>query len=169
MGVAEWIALAGVVAVLAFGIGGILATRRWGNRRRRLFLSCESSPMLPTASAEGRLQLTYRDFPVPDPHLVSIRLRNVGPKDVATRDFDAGASFRVELNCTMFGVIGSSHPPNTLSSSIGSDAVVEFTPGLLQSGDEWRVDVVVEGKPAPKLRSPLIDTDIVKDRVTRPV
>jgi hypothetical protein len=33
-------------------------------------------------------------------------------------------------------------------------------PTLLRRGDEWAVEAVVEGDPAPTLRSSLVDTDV---------
>lgn len=164
MNPAELIGLIGVIVAVLVGVAAILATRRWGNRRNKLMFTWESVPMLPVESAGGLLQVTYRDFPIPEPHLVTVRMINVGPNDVATKHFDGGASLRIELNCTMFGLLRSSHPAKTASRSIGSDAVVELRPSLLRKGDEWRVDIVVGNRPDPKVKSSLIDTDITEGR-----
>src|SRR3712207_4896455 len=87
--VAEWLALGAlVVALLALPLT-IWATRRWGERRSRLLFTYRSVPLLPRGDRQ-LLKVTYRDLDVPEPHLVTLRLRNVGPKDIASGHFDQG-------------------------------------------------------------------------------
>lgn len=157
----EWVAVAALVVAVLTGVGTVLAARQWGNRRRRILFSVESAPLLPPAERAGLLQVTFRDFPVENPHLVTVRVQNVGPLDIATQHFDAHRNLVVDLNCTMYGVTSSSHPGATVSRGIGSEGVVELTPSLLRRGDAWVVEAVVSGEPTPELDSPLIDTDVV--------
>lgn len=158
----EWLTLTAIVVTLIVGVAAVIATRRWGNRRRRLLFSYEVAPLLAEGSANDLLQITYRDFPVRDPHLVTVRLRNVGPADVATGHFDGGRPFLVRLNCKMYGPTRASHPGATVSTAIGAEGKIELRPHLLRKGEEWVVEAVVEGSPEPEYESPLIDTDVVE-------
>ncbi len=159
-----WVPAAVAVAV---GLATVLATRKWGTRRRRVLFRYQSAPLLPVDSRLGLLEITFRDIPVPNPHLVTLRVQNLGPSDVATHHFDTGAPVRVALNCKFFGLTSSSHPAATVSPAIGDDGWVELRPTLLRCGDEWAVQAVVEGVAAPELVSPLIDTDIVEGATAR--
>ncbi len=109
--------------------------------------------------------MTYRDIPVKDPYLLTMRLVNVGPADVASSHFDGGRDLDIDLGCTMYGLL---RPPTgdgtltTVSTAVGSSpGVISLQPGLLRRGSEWMVDVVVSGMPSPTLDNPLIDTDVV--------
>ena len=84
----EWLAVAAIVVAILVGIATVIVTRRAGNRRRRLVFACDVAPLLPPGHEEGPLQVTYRDLPVEDPHLVTVRFRNVGTLDVASEHFD---------------------------------------------------------------------------------
>lgn len=162
MNIGVWIGLAGLlVAVVSIG-ATILAARRWGNRRKRIAFSWEAARLLPVGRSERLLEVTFRDIPVTDPHLVTVRVANVGPLDIASKHFDAGRSLVVNLNCMMYGLTHSSHPSGTVTGAIGSDGVVELRPVLLRRGEEWAVEAVVGGEPKPTLDSPLVDTDLVE-------
>jgi len=62
----------------------------------------------------------------------------------------------------MYGLTGTSHS-NTVSPAIGAEAIIQLHPQLLRRGEEWIIEAVVSGTPAPELDSPLIDTDIVSE------
>ncbi len=129
--------------------------------------SLSSPPLLPPDSRPGLLEVTFRDIPVPNPHLVTLRLQNLGLSDVATHHFDSGAPVRVVFKCRFFGLTSSSRPAVTVSPAIGDDGWVELRPTLLRRGDEWAVQAVVEGVAAPELFSPLIDADVVEGASAR--
>lgn len=158
----EWLVVAGIVVAVLVGVATVAATRRWGNRRRRLLLTVEAVPLLPPGKPDGLLQVTYRDFPVNDPHLVTTRLRNVGPSDIATAHFDGGRPLVLRLNCKLCGVTRSSHPQSTTLPPLGAQANLEFAPQLMRCGEEWSIEAVVEGEPEAVLDSPLIDTDVIE-------
>ncbi len=147
--------LVGVAAIVA----GIFAARRWGNRRKRVLFDWRSAPLI-THNAP-HLKVTFRDIEVSDPHLVILRLRNIGPADVASEHFDASRPVVIRLNCTMYGVTSATHPQATVSTAVGADGVVQMEPHLLRRAEEWIVEAVVAGSPDPILESSLIDTDIV--------
>jgi hypothetical protein len=148
------------VAVIAI-IVGVLAVRRWGNRRLRLLFESTAIPLILGGAQSGLLKVTFRDVDVEDPHLVTILLKNVGPADISSDRFDAGRSLVVRLNCTMYGLVKTTHPESTVSTALGAEGVVELLPQLLRRGEERLVQAVVSGPPVPVLDSPLIDTDVV--------
>jgi hypothetical protein len=63
--------------------------------------------------ASPRLAVTYRDFEVKDPYLLTLRLVNVGPSDVSTSHFDGGRDLVIELGCKLFGLLG---PPGATAT-----------------------------------------------------
>lgn len=158
---ATWLALAAVMMAAVFGVGTIAATRRWGNRRRQIVFEAEVSPLLAAEVRDNLLEVTYRNVAVADPKLVLVRLRNVGPADIASAHFDGGRPLIVRLNCVFFGPTRCSHPGATTFGAVGSDGVVSFGPALLRRGDEWAFEALVSGDSSPELESTLIDTDVV--------
>lgn len=147
----------GVVAIIV----GALAARRWGNRRLRLLFEVTSLPLILGGAQSGLLKVTFRDLEVDDPHLVTIRFRNVGSGDISSSRFDAGRPFVVNLNCSMYGIVNVTHPESTVSTATGAQGVVQFMPQLIRRSEERLVQAVVSGSPVPDHDSPLIDTDIV--------
>jgi len=160
---APWI-VATAIAIVAI-IVGFLGARHYGTRRRRLAFGWSATPLIPVDQPHGPLlQVTYADIPVDDPYLLTLRLANVGPLDIATEHFDAARPLRIDLDCTFYGLTSLTSPGTTLSTTtgaIGGEGYIEIAPGLLRRGTEWSIEVVVGGPPAPVLTSPLIDTDVV--------
>lgn len=150
------------IAVVAIVVG-VMATRRWGNRRCRLLFDFRSVPLMPlgTPNVRGLLKVTFRDIEVPDPHLITIRFKNVGPADIASDRFDAGEPLAVTLNCKMYGLTSNSHPYATTSTAVGANGVITLGPLLLRKGEEIVVEAIVSGASMPDLSSSLVDTDIV--------
>jgi hypothetical protein len=162
MDTSDIIALVGLGIAVILGIGAILGARRWGTRPGRLLFDHDATSLVPqTAGPSGLLQLTFRDVNVPEPHLVRVRLVNVGPRDIATAHFDNGTPLSIDLGCTLYGVVNTSHPERTVSGALGSPAVLEVKPGLLRRMEEVLIDVVVSGEPNPSLVSSLIDVDVI--------
>ena len=163
MAVGEWLAVAALaVAVVAIPVA-IWATRRWGNRRARVEFQFMSLPLLPSDAREGLLEVTYRDVPVKDPHLVSVTLRNTGPKDISTSTFDSDCPIVIRFDQTFYGLTSVQGGVNTVSPAIGAratDSRVELRPGLLKRGNAWSFSAVLSGPVEVKVDSPLIDTDV---------
>ena len=157
----QWIAIASlIVAALAIP-SAIWATRQWGTRRARLECSAHSSPLLPKPGREGLLQVTYRDFPVTDPHIVSFALRNVGPRDIASSFFDSGSSIKITLQGTFYGLTEVDGARLDMPALGTTDAVVMIRPLLIKRGESCSFSAIVSGPSDVKLELPLIDTDIV--------
>jgi hypothetical protein len=157
-----WIGLAGIILGVIGIVVTIAAARRWGNRRRKLLFSFESAPLLPPGPNNGLLEITYHGFPVEDPHLVTVRLQNIGPLDIPSGQFDAESPLTINLNCKMFGVTSNRSGARVVAPAIGGDGFLQIGPQMLHRGEEWVVEAVVQGDAEPTLDSPLIDTDIVE-------
>jgi hypothetical protein len=167
--------LSDILAVIGIAVGviavvvGVLAARRWGNRRRKLLFEFRATPLIPPTASDpqGLLKVTFRDFEVPDPHLVTILLRNVSPADIATDHFDAGRPLVIRLNCQMYGITATTHRDATASTAVGADGVISMGPLLLRTGESVVIEAVVSGAGAPELDSPLVDTDVVRESPNR--
>jgi hypothetical protein len=162
----EYLTLAAlVVAVMAIPIT-LWATRRWGERRARLLFTYRTVPLLPEGDKHGLVKVTYRDFEVPSPHLVTLRLRNVGPRDIPSDRFDLKRPLAVDLHSTMYGIVNTSPAKDrgdVRTVALGTEnGYVSFMPALLRRNQEWTVEVLVAGEPRPQLTSSLIDTDVVE-------
>ncbi len=155
-----WAAL--LVAATAVPIT-VWATRRWGNRNARLELTIKAAPILPRGARPGVLAVTYREFPIGDPHLVTVVLKNSGTRDLTSGHFDAGQPVVVRFDRTFYGITYVSGHPRIVSPSIGAsgnEATVYIDPSLLKRGHSWSFSAVVEGPAEVSVEAPLIDTDI---------
>jgi hypothetical protein len=162
---ADVLATIGIVVTAIAILVGALAARRWGTRRRRVLFEYGSTPLIPQvqlgAKAREYLKVTYRDFEVDEPHLVDIRLKNLGPSDVSTSHFDAGKPIELHLKCKLYGVTENSVPDSVLLPAIGSLDPILLQPRLFKKEESWSISAIVSGNPTPTLVSTLVDTDIV--------
>lgn len=158
--------MAGVVLTFVGIIAGVLATRHWGERRARLLFTYRTVPLLSSTDSGGLLKVTYLDHEVQDPQLVTLLLRNTGPRDIASGRFDSGKPLHINLNAKMYGVVASSAEAmrgSISESPVGNDnGYIEFEPALLRRAQAWSAEVLVSGSPEPRLNSPLVDTDVVE-------
>ena len=168
-GHSDW-TIVGVAVALVMGIAAIWAARTWGPRRGKLLLTWEAAPLLRqpevgTAGAawSGDLEVAFKGIPVLDPHLVKLRLVNVGPSDISTARFDNGRPLRVELDGSrFFGIVNSSLAAATQVPAIGGDGYAALAPTLLKKGASWEVAVIASGMPAPRVSNILVDCDVVE-------
>lgn len=156
-----WIGLAGLlVAILAIPTT-IFAARQWGTRRARLEVEVNATPLLPEDARPGLLEVTYRDIPVKEPYLVSVTLRNTGPRDVATKMFDGERAITAKFNQTFYGMTATRGGIKVASPGIGAEgAIVAVRPGLLKRGESWSFSAVTSGPVDVDVDAPLIDTDV---------
>lgn len=163
MDAGTWLGLAAlVVAILAIP-ATVLATRHWGNRRARLDVQIDATPLLPEGARPGLLEMTYRDIPVSEPHLVSVALRNSGPRDLASGMFDNGRSITVRFDQTFYGLTAVNGGMQIVSPGVGAsadDAIVLVRPALLKRGAVWSFSAVTTGPVEVSVDAPLIDTDV---------
>lgn len=156
-----WIGLAGLlVAILAIPTT-IFAARQWGTRRARLEVEVNATPLLPEDARPGLLEVTYRDIPVKEPYLVSVTLRNTGPRDVATKMFDGERAITAKFDQTFYGLTATQGGIEVTSPGIGAEAaVVAVRPGILKRGESWSFSAVTSGPVDVGVDAPLIDTDV---------
>lgn len=155
----EWLAVGAlVVAVIAIPVT-FIATRNYGNRRRQVVFTCDSTALMPSAHSD-ELKVTWRGQPVDDPHLVVFRLQNVGPADIASTHFDGGRDLVVRLNANFYGLISTTHREHTVAEAVGAGGVVRLKPVLLRRRDIWSFEALVSGPPRVELTGPLVDTDM---------
>lgn len=160
----DWGVVVGVVGAV-IGVVGVLAARRYGTRRRKVLFEWTASPLVPAAERDtsSRLTVSYRDFEVVDPYLLTIRLMNVGPADVASQHFDAGQPFTVDMGCRMYGLLAKpTGDLMTATDAVGAPGFLRVGPGLLARGKEYAVQIVVSGKPELSFSAPLVDTDVLE-------
>jgi hypothetical protein len=155
-----------VVAVIAILVG-VLAARRWGTKKRRLLVTYSASPLIPSLPSEAHetVQVTYKDIPVENPHLLEISIQNIGPVDVTTDDFDARRHAVFKLNCKIYGLVSSTRPGFTSCSPVGSEGLIEISPLLLKCKESCEITAITSGMPDVEPDFPLINTEIV-DRPT---
>lgn len=164
---ATWVTIAiGLTAIST----SIWAARQWGDRRGRLVFAFEYVRLLPEDGGRGLLTVSYRDIEVDNPYLLSLRLENVGSRDIPSTRFDGSKPIEIHLGATVFGLI---RPPSSgarkievMSTAIGSTAPLTVRPQLIGKGDTWIGDVLVSGQPAPTLQHSLVDVDIVEGERT---
>lgn len=125
-------------------------------------MEIDATPLLPEGARPGLLEVTYRDIPVSEPHLVSVTLHNSGPRDVTSGMFDGGRSLTVEFDQTFYGLTAVQGGIEVRSPAIGAGAgaVVSVLPGLLKRGESWSFSAVTTGPLEVTVDAPLIDTDL---------
>lgn len=155
-----WWAIAGILVTAVIGAIGIVVAIRYGNRRGKVALLTEVTPLIPSNLAKkAELEVTYRNIAVANPHLVRITLVNVGPRDIGTSHFDGGRPLQITLSSPIFGLVSSNMPGRTLGSAVGGREIA-LTPGMLPRQRQWDVELIVDGNPEFDLDMPLLDTDV---------
>ena len=153
----EWLWLIGIaVAVLISWFFG----RKYGNRKRRLLFTWDAVQLMAeTTRAKGALEVSYGGTPVGDPYMLQITVKNIGPVDITSSDFDAARPLDIFLPAGYLTVVDI--------TQMGVSATVDQSPGcisiepvLLRRGAVISFDVLVDGKPNVQLDSPLINTEL---------
>jgi len=166
------LAIVAIVVAVAAGALGVWAARRYGNRRGKILLTWEYTPLMPSIpeDASGKLRVTYNDAPVTEPHLVLLRLQNVGSKDLTSGDFNEKQSLPVNLNCRVEGLLTSNRPQHVRAVQIEAPApkgLIEIAPLLLKRRQVLAVTAIVSGRPRIEVEpdsEPLINVDIIDKR-----
>jgi hypothetical protein len=153
-----------VVWVVGLLIGAAITwffSWKYGSRRRKLLFTWDCVQLMPERKwTEGALEVSFEGLPVDDPYLLKITLKNVGPVDIASADFDAGLPLRVLFSKGYLELLDMNFVD--VMTLIGMDeGVLSIDPILLRRGATIFLDVLVDGKPEVELESPLINTDIV--------
>ncbi|MFB8369805.1 hypothetical protein ACFC25_10630 [Pseudarthrobacter sp. NPDC055928] len=159
----EWLWLIGIVIAVVGIVIGFAVARRYGTRRRRLLFTWDAVQLMPgTGLAPGVLQVSYSGVPVTDPYLVQITLKNIGPADIASADFDDKRNLRISFPNGYLTMV-SAHSSGVTPSILCSPNCIEIAPVLLRRQSSISLDVLVDGPPKiDPLSSPLVNTDVVK-------
>ena len=153
------ISVAGLV-LTALGLVAALYYARSGRRRNALVVAVKSQPMIVERDTEvgSAISLRYDDTVVADPHLLTVVLECLGPKDITSADFDQGKPLSIE-----FGV-----PMIALLRSDGLDVIedyratsIDVRPSLLPKGKSFILSAITDGCPVAGVGAHLIDTDVL--------
>lgn len=158
---APWLAMATLVVAVIGALASVIATRRFGNRRSKIQFSWDSLSLLASERQPEALHVIYGNQAVEQPNLVTLRLRNIGPRDVTSAHFDGSRPIEIELDASaMYGLSRTTHERETSwDSKMG---YIRLAPTLLKRGDEWTAEAITQGRPKPYIiTNPLIDTDTV--------
>lgn len=92
---------------------------------------------------------------------MSVTLRNLGPRDLATKMFDGERSITAKFDQTFYGLTATQGGIEVSSPGIGAEtAIVAVRPGLLKRGESWSLRAVTSGPVDVAVDAPLIDTDV---------
>ena len=96
-------ALAALIVAVVGIPAAVLATRQYGNRRRKLLFDWSATPLIRRRETED-IAVTYQGEPVKDPHILTLTIANVGPADIGSSHFDGGRPLRIDLlGCYLYG------------------------------------------------------------------
>lgn len=155
-----------IIAIVAV-IVSVWAVRRWGVRRHRILLTYASNQLIPDLSplvGDDALKVTFKELPIENPHLVFLRLQNIGPQDIASDDFDSQRRITLNLNCKFYVLLKGSHPKFTFGPAVGAECIIEIAPLLLKRGEAWELALIVSGPPELESEIPLKNTDVLDKR-----
>lgn len=153
-------AVAGVVAVI---IG--LVTYLRANPKRRIEYSTEAVRLLSSRAKIEGLEVKVRNLPIPDPHLVTLRLRSNSRADIPSSSFDGGKDlvFRVEPGGALLLSSANDGIRTEGSEGLGFEwARFPIPPQLIKKRATGTITFVSAGEPVVAVEgdSPLIDIDV---------
>lgn len=156
-------AAAGVVAVVAVGVLGVLVTWRAANPRRRLNYGMTVAPLLNTES--GDVEVTWRREKLEKPHVLEVRLDSRSRRDIGPEDF-AGGPFQLNVGARIVTILKIAHleQPNLEKVKISDkdQTILEIGPMLIGKHQGMNFTLLVDGD-KPELASPaevLRDVDL---------
>ncbi|MET4059413.1 hypothetical protein ABIB35_000944 [Arthrobacter sp. UYP6] len=153
----EWLWLISIVlAVLISWFFGW----KYGNRKRRLLFIWDAVQLMAeTTRAKGALEVAYEGTPVRDPYMLQITVKNIGPVDITSSDFDDSRALDIILPRGYLTVVDITQAGVSARVSESPDRI-SIEPVLLRRGTLISFDVLVDGKPDVQLNSPLINTEL---------
>lgn len=177
LGVSEWLAIGGIIV----GLGAIIGARRWGNRRNKLLFTWEVLQLVSQGSRARGLVVSYNDEKVSDPRLVQVTLKNLGPSDIKSEDFDSMNDLEVFVETIssdptelfvpvreggdIIDVLDMRTQDGEAVGRIEAFKVNAYSamvaPRLIRRGASVTIDFLVDGPVEVSLESPLINTDVV--------
>jgi hypothetical protein len=164
-------AVAGVGAIVLFGVLTVAVTWIVGTARRYLIYSIPTvTPILSSAADPARsdLQVTLRGEIITEPHVVSVRLDSRGRRDIRSTDFDQDKPLVLDVGARIVAVLARKSFPESLPAPvITSDGgtKVSLGPTLIRRRQTMQIDLLVDGpNPVLTCESPLVDVAVREQR-----
>ncbi|MFG1817023.1 hypothetical protein ACGFIF_24920 [Kribbella sp. NPDC049174] len=153
----------GLAVAVAGGVPTIWATRRWGTRRGRVQIELNTTSLLLMSGAfKSDIEVRVGDQALRNPSLFTIVIRNIGPRDLASSQFDNGKPItaRVPGRVVAARWMSSGVSPKAVSGDESSE--ISWSPALLPQKSHWTLHVLVDlyEERMVEFVTPLIDFDI---------
>ncbi|MCA0158332.1 hypothetical protein LB823_19210 [Tsukamurella sp. M9C] len=168
-----------LVEFLKYGVGWILAVTAiaasgyyfvYGKRRKKVEVDVQARGLvLASAKDHGELSVGFNGKAVVNPYVIDFSVRNVGHKDISTKDFDADGSLSFDVGAEIVASLLASGGVDGDRVAAGEgEKQIRVTPGKIATGQAFRARVLVDGEPSIAMaQNPLIDTDLVLAEVQR--
>lgn len=140
-----------VTAVIAFITVTVTTVTAWylgPLRRRRLLWKVDAFRIIPQADTSkhkksvDNVRITINGKEVNEPYLYRVYIGNIGPKDLTSADYDAGAPTVIYPNATIVAELDKSHGFRISHT----DEEVQFGPDLLAVGSHAMISVICDGR-----------------------
>ena len=158
-----WAGAGVVVAVLA-AAAVVWVTLTVGFPRRRLYYGLRAAAPLLTAPAGMRsdLELRHRGTPLADPYVLTIELASRGRKDIPSDAFNDHQPLELDVGSRIVETLQVISEPTTLPQPqvTAEGTRLRIGPGLLGRRHEITINVLTNGPPSLRCRSPLIDVQV---------
>jgi len=162
---------AGVVVALLVGVATVLVTWSVGTSKRKMIYSVPTlTSLLPyndrfAKNAFSDLEIMHNGAKLSNPYIISLRIENVGRKDIRSSDFDQGRPLLFHINASIVTMLGAAistemRPESFRLGRTNRGDVVEVGPALFKKNGFIAVDLLTDGKPMLVCESPLIDVTI---------
>ncbi|WP_167097136.1 hypothetical protein [Mycobacterium sp. DL592] len=162
----------GWIIAIGFGAAGVYYFL-YNRRRKKLEVNGRSGSLrLPTAEkAAGDLRITFNEDAIDDPHIFEFSVTNTGHKDIASKDFDGGVPYSVDLGAKIVARLQIPGLQNTAAAFQISEEnyqTIVLKPSKIAVGSTLKIRVLLDGRPNVTYgENPLIDTDIVRGKSER--
>ena len=112
--------------------------------------------------AEGDIHVMFKDQPLTDPHLVTLRVESKSRKDISDRDFNADKPLVIRLGTSFAAPV--SEPTKALVDKLSiENSDISIGPCLIHRDLVVLLEFVTEGPPHTSHKSQLIDIDVRLD------
>jgi hypothetical protein len=167
------------ILILFYAIGWLIAIAAivanaiyffYNKRRKKLVVNAiGKNLLLARIGSHDQLEVKFNDRLVRNPYIVDFSATNVGPKDIASKDFDADKPLEVHLDTEVIARLQIREDDRAPMLQIGDDSrTLLVTPARLAVGTRYQIRLLVDGSPTFSVDDhPLIDTDVVFGVVER--
>ena len=150
----------------------VLATRKYGNRRKQIATLLIATPLLADGPTPDEVEVTVQGVKMKNPHSVRIALSNIGPRDIIPGDFPRDSVGRIKIEgCTQMGPLQGDlrAKDGTLLGEAGGvggggtadPTVWEFSAVHVPAKSTITLTGIVDGQPTSMKLDPFIDVDVM--------